>query len=159
MRRKCGIIHTYLPVAQLDSASDSDSEGRRFKSCRAGQKQKEAASLLPFVFIQSEGLVCNLTEWVCNRRRRMSSMTFSGIFPSDWCHPALWADYIRSFVAIPYRNELRITSTPAAWFSVGNIKSAPLLSLTSLPTENRASNGCESGAVAALSAISIYRAA
>ena len=28
----------YLPVAQLDSASDSDSEGRRFESFRAGQK-------------------------------------------------------------------------------------------------------------------------
>ena len=28
----------YLPVAQLDSASDSDSEGRRFESCRVGQK-------------------------------------------------------------------------------------------------------------------------
>ena len=27
----------YLPVAQLDSASDSDSEGRRFESFRAGQ--------------------------------------------------------------------------------------------------------------------------
>ena len=27
----------YLPVAQLDRASDSDSEGRRFKSCRVGQ--------------------------------------------------------------------------------------------------------------------------
>ena len=29
----------YLPVAQLDSASDSDSEGRRFKSFRAGQEK------------------------------------------------------------------------------------------------------------------------
>ena len=28
----------YLPVAQLDSASDSDSEGQRFESARAGQK-------------------------------------------------------------------------------------------------------------------------
>ena len=27
----------YLPVAQLDSARDSDSRGRRFKSCRVGQ--------------------------------------------------------------------------------------------------------------------------
>ena len=29
---------SYLPVAQLDSASDSDSEGRRFESFRVGQK-------------------------------------------------------------------------------------------------------------------------
>ena len=28
---------SYLPVAQLDSASDSDSEGRRFESFRVGQ--------------------------------------------------------------------------------------------------------------------------
>ena len=27
----------FLPVAQLDSASDSDSEGRRFESYRVGQ--------------------------------------------------------------------------------------------------------------------------
>ena len=31
-------IKVHLPVAQLDSASDSDSEGRRFKSYRAGQR-------------------------------------------------------------------------------------------------------------------------
>ena len=29
----------YLPVAQLDSASDSDSEGQRFKSVRVGHKR------------------------------------------------------------------------------------------------------------------------
>ena len=32
--------NAYLPVAQLDSASDSDSEGRRFESCRVGQKSR-----------------------------------------------------------------------------------------------------------------------
>ena len=30
---------SYLPVAQLDSASDSDSEGRRFESFRVGQEK------------------------------------------------------------------------------------------------------------------------
>ena len=30
----------HLPVAQLDSASDSDSEGRRFESFRVGQAKK-----------------------------------------------------------------------------------------------------------------------
>ena len=35
-----GIIALYLPVAQLDSARDSDSRGRRFESCRVGQKEK-----------------------------------------------------------------------------------------------------------------------
>ena len=29
----------YVPVAQLDRVSDSDSEGRRFESCRAYQNQ------------------------------------------------------------------------------------------------------------------------
>ncbi len=29
----------HLPVAQLDSASDSDSEGQRFESARAGQSK------------------------------------------------------------------------------------------------------------------------
>ncbi len=32
------LYEQYLPVAQLDSASDSDSEGRRFESYRVGQK-------------------------------------------------------------------------------------------------------------------------
>ena len=31
-------LFLFLPVAQLDSASDSDSEGRRFESFRVGQK-------------------------------------------------------------------------------------------------------------------------
>ena len=30
----------YVPVAQLDRVSDSDSEGRRFESCRAYQTKK-----------------------------------------------------------------------------------------------------------------------
>ena len=38
-----------LPVAQLDSASDSDSEGRRFESCRVGQKEPRAA--LPYAVL------------------------------------------------------------------------------------------------------------
>ena len=36
----------YLPVAQLDSASDSDSEGRRFKSFRVGQNKKHPVRVL-----------------------------------------------------------------------------------------------------------------
>ena len=36
-------------MAQLDSASDSDSEGRRFESFRVGQKQKSTLAVL-FVF-------------------------------------------------------------------------------------------------------------
>ena len=48
----------YLPVAQLDSASDSDSEGQRFESARVGQKNNEAIASL--FFIQAAGLVWNL---------------------------------------------------------------------------------------------------
>ena len=38
-RKNKNLIYIYLPVAQLDSASDSDSEGRRFESFRVGQKR------------------------------------------------------------------------------------------------------------------------
>ncbi len=41
----------YLPVAQLDSASDSDSEGRRFESYRVGQK--EAIKISPLLSKQT----------------------------------------------------------------------------------------------------------
>ena len=41
--KRCAILFrhqkSHLPVAQLDSASDSDSEGRGFESCRVGQKR------------------------------------------------------------------------------------------------------------------------
>ena len=40
----------YLPVAQLDSASDSDSEGRRFESCRVGQKNNRYPLWVAVVF-------------------------------------------------------------------------------------------------------------
>ena len=35
---RCKVFSKYVPVAQLDRASDSDSEGRKFESCRAYQK-------------------------------------------------------------------------------------------------------------------------
>ena len=37
-----------LPVAQLDSASDSDSEGQRFESVRVGQNNKREDNFLPY---------------------------------------------------------------------------------------------------------------
>ena len=36
---QCKVFSIYVPVAQLDRASDSDSEGRKFESCRAYQKK------------------------------------------------------------------------------------------------------------------------
>ena len=39
-----------LPVAQLDRATDSDSVGRRFESCRVGQKNA-GGFILPAVFL------------------------------------------------------------------------------------------------------------
>ena len=41
----------YVPVAQLDSACDSDSQGRRFESCRAYQKEEDIAYIL-FFFVE-----------------------------------------------------------------------------------------------------------
>ena len=37
MRHTHIVFYAYLPVAQLDRATDSDSVGRRFESCRVGQ--------------------------------------------------------------------------------------------------------------------------
>ena len=34
------VLYQYLPVAQLDRVPDSDSDGRRFESCRAGHEKK-----------------------------------------------------------------------------------------------------------------------
>ena len=44
-----------LPVAQLDSASDSDSEGQRFESVRVGQNKARGASPSCFVLDYSHG--------------------------------------------------------------------------------------------------------
>ena len=41
----------FLPVAQLDSASDSDSEGQRFKSVRVGQSKPPRAGGFLFAFL------------------------------------------------------------------------------------------------------------
>ena len=43
----------YVPVAQLDSALDSDSKGRRFESCRAYQK-RHLLLQVSFTFIQTK---------------------------------------------------------------------------------------------------------
>ena len=66
--------YTDLPVAQLDSASDSDSEGQRFESVRVGQRIDRGARLpclffsYPFVnenrSPQSLAIVCMGSESV-----------------------------------------------------------------------------------------------
>ena len=50
----------YLPVAQLDSASDSDSEGRRFESFRAGQK---------ILVLRNEDFLSKPQAWYIIRRK------------------------------------------------------------------------------------------
>ena len=45
-KERRGQLH--LPVAQLDSASDSDSGGRRFESCRVGQNKKRPCGVFLF---------------------------------------------------------------------------------------------------------------
>ena len=68
----------YLPVAQLDSASDSDSEGRRFKSFRAGQTEQGAAQLCPVLVllypIGAEPLQCH-RHWIIGTYRYLPSHT------------------------------------------------------------------------------------
>ena len=39
-----------MPVAQLDRASDSDSEGHRFDSCRAYRRKSPGSVRLPGIF-------------------------------------------------------------------------------------------------------------
>ena len=55
---------SYLPVAQLDSASDSDSEGRRFKSFRAGQKSTSIDRCLSIFFFVPRLLLVSQTPSV-----------------------------------------------------------------------------------------------
>ena len=45
----------FLPVAQLDSARDSDSRGRRFESYRVGQNKKPAPRVSVFVLVYHRG--------------------------------------------------------------------------------------------------------
>ena len=64
---------TNLPVAQLDRATDSDSVGRRFESCRVGQT-KEDTKRCPLSFA--------LLDWYreppCDRRSRAENT--AGVF-------------------------------------------------------------------------------
>ena len=60
--KRCAILHKHLnkhlPVAQLDSASDSDSEGRRFESCRVGQKGASPPCVGAPLFALPSGRTC-----------------------------------------------------------------------------------------------------
>ena len=62
-------------MAQLDSASDSDSEGRRFESYRAGQNSPNAACRIGTIFTFSkdeEALAVALQQLSFARDRRIS---------------------------------------------------------------------------------------
>ena len=68
----------YLPVAQLDSASDSDSEGRRFESYRVGQKFDKLRLVEFFIQCVSNGIssrvsVYLITEGVYHQPQAVSS--------------------------------------------------------------------------------------
>ena len=54
-----------LPVAQLDSASDSDSEGQRFESVRVGQYKRVAAATLLYWSARIGTEKCNTTPQAC----------------------------------------------------------------------------------------------
>ena len=51
------VEYIYLPVAQLDSASDSDSEGQRFESARVGQKSDRHMPVGFFIVYTSKFLI------------------------------------------------------------------------------------------------------
>ena len=51
------------PVAQLDSACDSDSQGRRFESCRAYQNAVKSNDFTAFLYLYELFLWRSLTGW------------------------------------------------------------------------------------------------
>ena len=52
---------TYVLVAQLDRASDSDSEGRRFESCQARQRKRQfLQKSCRFLYFPLLSLLCSL---------------------------------------------------------------------------------------------------
>ena len=59
----------YLPVAQLDSAWDSDSQGHRFESCRAGQSktdsERDLSFLIPLRLSMANAGVCSIPLKIC----------------------------------------------------------------------------------------------
>ena len=46
----------YPPLAQLDRVPDSDSDGRRFESCRVGQKRPSRKTWSFFIHCESNGI-------------------------------------------------------------------------------------------------------
>ncbi len=72
--------NAYLPVAQLDSASDSDSEGRRFESCRVGQKSRRSARGVCFFGLPAANLSRKRRRFACRRKAasRAKRVTLSG---------------------------------------------------------------------------------
>ena len=56
MKAEACLRHIYLPVAQLDRATDSDSVGRRFKSYRVGQKFDKFRLVEFFIHCESNGI-------------------------------------------------------------------------------------------------------
>ena len=63
----------YLPVAQLDSASDSDSEGRRFKSFRVGQKFDKFRLVEFFIHCESNGISSRVSVYLIRFDEYISS--------------------------------------------------------------------------------------
>ena len=54
----------YLPMAQLDSASDSDSEGQRFESAWAGQKFDKLRLVEFFIHCESNGISSRVSVYI-----------------------------------------------------------------------------------------------
>ena len=52
------------PVAQLDRASDSDSEGCRFKSCRVRQKFDKFRLVEFFIHCESNGISSRVSVYI-----------------------------------------------------------------------------------------------
>ena len=81
----------YVPVAQLDRVSDSDSEGRKFESCRAYHVRTSSHRS---VSAERRKLHSAPLFFLSNSKRRASSLAFTGNFagrhPHAWCLPSAY---------------------------------------------------------------------
>ena len=102
----------FLPVAQLDSARDSDSRGRRFESYRAGQKFDKFRLVEFFIHCESNGIssrfsvyLIRLAEYISTRRvyhqpQAVSSFAMMIYKTASWWYAMLRIDDIHAFGVI-----------------------------------------------------------
>ena len=85
------VLYQYLPVAQLDRVPDSDSDGRRFESCRAGQtcatkKHKSRKSLIYQGLFAFSGQILKYDFRAQKSNKSSTAGTWTGVGLSMICY-------------------------------------------------------------------------